>query len=120
MRTILINVQSIFKDKISSADLTDMRLISEFNKGFWYMLLCVNSPIKMKPVDVKSNTLVDFGTENNDKDPKFEIGDHLRISKYKTIFSKGHVLNWSEQAVVVKKDKQKCSILFQNQIATAK
>ena len=34
MRTILINVQSSFKDKISSADLTDMRLIIEFNKGF--------------------------------------------------------------------------------------
>ena len=32
--------------------------------------------IKLKPVDVKSST------ENNDKDPKFEFGDHSRISKY--------------------------------------
>ena len=36
----------------------------------------------MKPVDVKSNTYIDFNKENNDKDPKFKIGDTVRISKY--------------------------------------
>ena len=36
----------------------------------------------MKPVDVKSSTYIDFGVENNDKYPKFEVGDHVRISKY--------------------------------------
>ena len=43
----------------------------------------------MKPVDVKNNTYIDFGKESNDKDPKFKIGDHVRISKYKNIFAKG-------------------------------
>ena len=43
--------------------------------------------IKMKPIDVKDNTYVNIGTEVNDKDPKFKVGDHVRISKYKSIFA---------------------------------
>ena len=35
----------------------------------------------MKPVDVKNNTNVDCNKEVNDKDPKFKVGDHVRISK---------------------------------------
>ena len=34
-----------------------------------------------KPADVKDNTYIDFGKEVNDKDPKFKVGDHVRISK---------------------------------------
>ena len=37
----------------------------------------------MKPVDVKDNTHIDFIKDVNDKDPKFQVGDHVRISKYK-------------------------------------
>ena len=48
-----------------------------------------HTSIKMKPVDVKDNTYIDFKKEVNDKDPKFKIGDHVRISKYKNIFAKG-------------------------------
>ena len=44
--------------------------------------------IKMKPVDVKDNTYIDFKKEVNDKDPKFKVGDHVRISRYKNIFAK--------------------------------
>ena len=46
--------------------------------------------IKMKPIDVKDNTCIDFGKEVNDNDPKFKIGGHVRISKYKNIFAKGY------------------------------
>ena len=46
--------------------------------------------IKMKPVDVKDNAYIDFKKEVNDKDPKFKVGDHVRISKYKNIFAKGY------------------------------
>ena len=59
----------------------------------------------MKPVDVKNNTYIDFGKESNDKDPKFKIGDHVRISKYKNIFAKGCNPNWSEELFVIKKVK---------------
>ena len=48
-----------------------------------------------------------FGTENKEKDPKFKIGDHVRILKYKSIFAKGSTLNWSEKVFVIKKVKLK-------------
>ena len=57
---------------------------------------------KMKPIDVKSSTSVDSIKENNDKDPKFKIGDSVRISKYKDIFAKGETPNWSEKFLVIK------------------
>ena len=59
----------------------------------------------MKPVDVKDNTYIDFKKEVNDKDTKFKIGDHVRISKYKNIFAKGHTPNQSEEVFVSKKVK---------------
>ena len=47
-----------------------------------------NKTIKMKSSGLKSSTYVDIGTENNEKDPKFKFGDHVRISKYKYISQK--------------------------------
>ena len=60
---------------------------------------------KMKPVDVRDNTYIDFGKEVNDKYPKFKIGDHLRISKHKNIFAKGYMPNWSEEVFIISKIK---------------
>ena len=59
----------------------------------------------MKPVDVKSNTYINSGKEINDKDHKFKVGDHVRISKYKNILAKDHVPNWSEEVLIIKKVK---------------
>ena len=56
--------------------------------------------IKMKSSDVKSNTYIN-SSKINDKDPKFKIGDIVRISKYKNIFTKGYNPNWSEEIFVV-------------------
>ena len=61
--------------------------------------------IKMKPVDVKSITYINCNKKINDKDPKFEVGDHVRISKYKNIFAKGCVPHWSEEVFVITKVK---------------
>ena len=61
--------------------------------------------IKMKPVDVKSNTYIDSSKEINNKDPKFKIGDIVRISSYNNIFTKGYTPNWSEEVFVIKKVK---------------
>ena len=61
--------------------------------------------ITMKPVDVKDNTNIDFKKEVKDRDPKFKVNDHVRISKYKTIFAKGYTSNWSEEVFVVSKIK---------------
>ena len=50
----------------------------------------------MKPVDVKNNTYIDSVELHSSKDPKFKVGDHVRISKYKNIFAKGYTSYWSE------------------------
>ena len=61
--------------------------------------------IKMKSVDVKGNTYIDFEKEVNDKDPEFKVGDYVRISKYKNIFAKGYMPNWSEKVFISSKIK---------------
>ena len=72
-------------------------IVNEYNNTY--------RTIKMKPVDVKDNTYIDFEKEVNDKDPKFKVGDHVRISKYKNIFAKGYTPNRSEEVFVVIKIK---------------
>ena len=47
--------------------------------------------MERKPIDVKDNTYLNFGKEVNDKDLKFQVGDHVRISKYKNVLLK-HIL----------------------------
>ena len=59
--------------------------------------------IKMEPVDVKGNTYINTDKELNNKDTKFQVGDHLRISKYKIIFAKGYTPNWSVEVGFIKK-----------------
>ena len=63
-----------------------------------------HSTNKMKPSDVESNTYINSSKEVNDKNPKFKIGDKVRISKYKKkFFAKGYVPTWSEVLFVIKK-----------------
>ena len=59
----------------------------------------------MKLVDVKPGTYIDSSKEISNEDPKFKIGDIVRISKYKNIFAKGYVPNWSEEVFVIKQVK---------------
>ena len=61
--------------------------------------------IKMKPIEVKDNTYIDSIKDVNDKDSKFKVGDHVRISKYKNIFAKRYTKNWSEEVFVIKEIK---------------
>ena len=73
-------------------------IVGEYNNTY-------HRTIKMKPVDVKDNTYIDFKKEVNDKDPKFKVGNHVRISKYKNIFTKGYTPNSSEEIFLVGKIK---------------
>ena len=61
--------------------------------------------IKIKPIDVTSDSYVEYNENFNKKDPKFKICVCVRISKYKNIFAKGYVPNWSEKFFVVSKIK---------------
>ena len=58
----------------------------------------------MKPVDVKDNTYIEFGQKSKDK-LKFQVSDHIRISKYKNIFAKGYTPNLSGEVSVIEKVK---------------
>ena len=59
--------------------------------------------IKMKPINVKPSMYIDFNKENNKGSPKLKVGDNVRISKYKNVFAKGYVPNFSEEVFVIKK-----------------
>ena len=83
--------KNVYIDKLND-------IVNEYNNTY-------HRTIKMKPVDVKDNIYIDFEKEVDDKDPKFKVGDHVRISKYKNIFAKGYTPNWSEEVFVIKKVK---------------
>ena len=88
MASILKNV---YIDKLDD-------IVNEYNNKY-------HRTIKMKLVDVKDKTCIDFSKTVNDKDLKFKVGDRVRISKYKNIFAKGYTRNWSEEVFVIKKVK---------------
>ena len=73
-------------------------IVNEYNNTY-------HRTIKMKPIDVKDNTYINMDKKVNDKKSKFNVDDHIRISKYKNIFVKGYTANWSEEVFVIKEIK---------------
>ena len=65
----------------------------------------VQKTIKMKPIDVIDNSCAEYNEYFNKKDPIFKVGDNVRISKYKNIFTKGYTSNWWEEFFVIGKTK---------------
>ena len=59
----------------------------------------------MRPIDVTNDSQAEYNEDFNKKDPKFKVGDNVRISKYKNIFAKGYTPNWSEEVFLVSKTK---------------
>ena len=83
--------KNVYTDKLDD-------IVNEYNNRY-------HRTIKMKPVDVKDHTHIDLKKEFNDKNPKFKVSDHVRISKYKNIFVKGDTPNLSEEVFAIKKVK---------------
>ena len=65
----------------------------------------VHRSIKMKPINVTSDSYAEYNEDLNEKDPKFKVGDRVRTSKYKNIFAKGYTANCSEETFVVSRIK---------------
>ena len=65
--------------------------------------------IKMKPIDVEDDSFDEYNEQSNEKDPKFKVGDHVRISKFKNIFAKRYTPNWIVEIFIVKKIKNAVS-----------
>ena len=59
----------------------------------------------MKPIDITSDYYAEYNEDSNVTKPKFKVGDHARISKYKNIFAKWYTQNWSEKVFLVSKVK---------------
>ena len=72
--------KNVYTDKLDD-------IVDEYNNTY-------HTTIKMKPIDVKDNTYINADKEINNKDPK-----------YKNIFAKGYMPNWSEEVFVIKKVK---------------
>ena len=83
--------KNVYIDKLKN-------IVDEYNNTY-------HRTIKMKPIDFEDNAYIDFKKEFNDKAPKFKAGDHVRISKYKKIFTKGYTPNCSEEVFIIKKVK---------------
>ena len=66
-------------------------IVNEYNNT-------VHRTIRMKPIGV---SYPEYNEDSNQKEPKFKVGDHARISKYKNIFAKEYTQNWSEEFFVV-------------------
>ena len=75
--------ENVYIDKLDD-------IMGEYNNTY-------HRTIEMKPIEVKDNTYIDSINKVNDKNSKFKVGDHIRISKYKNIFAKGCTQNWSEE-----------------------
>ena len=75
--------QSVYSDKLDDT-------VDEYNNTY-------HRTIKVKPVDVKGNTYIDF--------KNFKVVNKVRISKYKNIFAKGYTPNWCEEVFVISKTK---------------
>ena len=65
----------------------------------------VHRIFKIKPIDVTSDSYAEYNKDSNENDPKFNNGDHVRVSKYKNIFAKEYTQNWSEEVFVFSKIK---------------
>ena len=89
------------------------RKISVSNNFYFNVLVAIVSKykdtvhrsIKMKPIDVISDSYAEYNEDSNKKDPKLKVGDCVRISKYKNNFAKGYTQNWSEEVSIISKIK---------------
>ena len=84
-------LKNVYIDKLDD-------IVNKYNNTY-------HSTTKTKPADIKSIIYIDSSKENNDKNPKFKIGDIVRISKYKSFCVKDYIPNWSEEVYVIKKVK---------------
>ena len=74
-------------------------IVNKYNNGY-------HRTVKIKPVDVKPSMYVDFNRKRKNKErPKFKVCDYVRVSKYKNIFAKGYIPNWSKEVFVIEKVK---------------
>ena len=83
--------KNVFIDKLDD-------IVNKYNNTY-------HSAIKIKSVGVELITHIESIKEIYYQDPKFKIDGIVKISKYKNIFAKGYLPNWSEEVFVIRKVK---------------
>ena len=99
---IRIMKNKIFKHMTAVSKNVDFPLLDDIVNKY---NITVHRTIKMKPIEVTSDSYAEYNEDSNKKHPKFKVRDYVRISKYKNIFAKGYTQNWSEEVFVVSKIK---------------
>ena len=61
--------------------------------------------VKIQKLQTASDSYAEYNEDSSVTKPKFKVGNHVRISKYKNNFTKGYTQNWSEDVFVVSKIK---------------
>ena len=84
----ILNTWQLFQKNVYFDVLDD--IVDKYNNT-------IQKTIKMKPIDVTGDSYAKYYENSNKKDPKFKVGNDVRISKYKNIFAKGYTSNWSEE-----------------------
>ena len=84
----ILMLKNVYIDKLDD-------IVSKYNDIY-------HRTVKMEPIGVKDNTYINIDKEVNDKKPKFKVDDHVRISKFKNIFAKGYIPNWTEEILVIR------------------
>ena len=88
--------KNVYIDKLNA-------IVNKYNNTY-------HTTVKMKPINVKDNTYINTSKKVHYKDLKFKVDDYVRISKYKNIFAKGCMPNWSEEVFAVDKIKKYCTM----------
>ena len=94
-RLIRILKNNIFKDMVAISNNVYFNLLDDIVNKY-------NNTVH-KPIDIIDDSYAEYNKDFKEKDPKFKVGDHVRISNYKNIFAKGYTPNWSEEAFGISK-----------------
>ena len=110
MYSIYIEVKSVATERfIKTLKSNIFKHMTAISKNVYFNVLddivnkysnTIHRKIKMKPIDFTSDSYAEYHEESN---PKFKVGDRVRISKYKNIFAKGYTQNWSEEVLFLVK-----------------
>ena len=103
----------IMQSKCSVCGIKKSRFIKEQEAKGLLSNLGIKTPLSEIPLlnvlfwirCIKNEQNYECNVDFNKKDPKFKVGDHVRISKYKSIFAKRYTPNWSEEVLVISKIK---------------
>ena len=84
-------------EKFMKTGNTDFIYKNKLDKACFQLDMVYGKSKNLVKRDVTDDSFAEYNEESNKRNPKFKVGDHVRLSKYKNIFAKGYAPNWSEE-----------------------